>query len=345
MCRKAIPSTLLITVVMLLAASPHGEAATARSVEHRWPVTGPGGWDYLTLDPASRRLYVTRGDRVVVVDADEGKVVGEIGGTQGVHGVALAPDLGRGFTSNGRDNSVTVFDTKTLKTLEQVKIDAQNPDAILYEPSSKRVFTFNGRSANVSVLDGATGKVAGTIAVSGKPEFAVHDDNGRIYVNIEDKGELAVIDAKTMKVAVSWRLRDCEEPTGLAIDVAQHRLFSVCQNGKMIVSDSADGRQVASVPIGKGPDGAAFDAERALVYSSNGEGTLTIVHEDDADHFSVVDTVATQKSARTLALDPRTHRVFLAAAGFGEAPKPTAEQPKPRPPMLPDSFVILVVGP
>ena len=333
-----------VAAATVSVAQSGSAAETGRAVAQRWQLGGSGGWDYLTLDPSARRLYVTRGDRVVVVDADTGKPTGEIAGTDGVHGVALAPDLGRGFTSNGRSNSVTVFDVKTLKVLQQIKVDAQNPDAILYDATTKRVFTFNGRSANASAFEGKSGEAAGTVALSGKPEFAVNDGSGRVFVNIEDKGELTIIDAKTLKVATTWKLHDCEDPTGLAIDVAHHRLFSVCQNGKMIVIDSSDGHEVASVPIGKGPDAAAFDAERALIYSSNGEGNLTVVHENDADHYKVVETVTTQKSARTLALDPKTQRVFLAAASFGAPPAATAEQPNPRPPMQPDSFVILVVG-
>lgn len=338
-------TTLSLAGCVAAQSSLAATAGGQRAAVQRWPIGGSGGWDYLTFDGSARRLYVTRGDRVVVVDGDSGKPAGEIAATDGVHGVALAPALGRGFTSNGRSNSITVFDLKSLKTIQTIAVDAQVPDAILYDDFSKRVFTFNGRSANASAFDGASGTAAGTIALSGKPEFAVSDGSGRVYVNIEDKSELAVIDPKSLKVVATWPLHDCEDPTGLAIDVARRRLFSVCQNGKMIVSDSADGRQVASMPIGKGPDGAAFDRERSLIYSSNGEGSLTVVHEDDADHFSVVDTIATQKSARTLALDPKTHRVFLAAASFGEPPAPTAEQPRPRPPMQADSFVILVVGP
>jgi DNA-binding beta-propeller fold protein YncE len=328
----------------LVICSSVSAADTAHAATQRWKIGGPGGWDYLTADSAARRLYVTRGDRVVVLDADSGKSVGEIAHTEGVHGVALAPELGRGFTSNGRSNSITVFDLKTSSTLQEIKVDAENPDAILYDPATQRVFTFNGRSANVSAFEAKTGKALGNIAVSGKPEFAVSDEHGRIYVNIEDKSELTAIDPKTLKVVASWPLKDCEEPTGLAIDTAHHRLFSVCQSQKMIVTDSADGHEVASVAIGKGPDAAAFDADRHLIFSSNGDGTLTVVHEDDPNHYHVTENVETQKSARTLALDGKTHRIFLAAAEFGTAPAATAEQPHPRPPMVADSFTILVVG-
>ena len=327
--------------LILFAFSP---AAVCASVHERWALGGQGGWDLLACDGATHRLFITRSDRVDVIDADTGTPIGTIAHTDGVHGVALASDLGRGYTSNGRANSITIFDMKTLEPLQEIKVDGQNPDAILYDPATKRVFTFNGRSSNASAFDARTGKAAGTIALGGKPELAVADARGHIFVNIEDKAELAAIDSRSLRVTAHWPLAGCEEPTGLALDARRGRAFSVCQNQKMVVTDTGDGHQVASVPIGKGPDGAAFDAVRSLVYSSNGDGTLTVVHEDDPRHFSVVENVTTQKSARTLALDEKTHRIFLAAAEFGPVPAPTPEQPHPRPPMTPDSFAMLVVG-
>ena len=313
-------------------------------VEH-WKTGGAGGWDLLSVDSAARRLYVSRSDRVIVLDSDSGKLVGEIPKTDGVHGIALVTELGRGFTSNGRANTVTVFDLKSLKTLNEIKINGQGPDVIVYDAASSRVFSFNGHSNNATAIKASDGSIAGTIALDGKPEFAVSDGKGRMFVNIEDKSEIAVVDANKLKVENVWPLAPCEEPSGLAIDIAHQRLFSVCQNRKMVVLDSSDGRQVASVAIGEHPDGAAFDAKLGVAFSSNGDGTLTVVHEDDPDHFSVVENVATQKSARTLALDTRTHRIFLPAAEFGAAPAATAEQPRPRPPMTPDTFTILVVAP
>ncbi len=339
------------TGVLLASLTAGVDAADAAhdskySVTAHWKVGGPGGWDLLAVDDAARRLYLSRSDRVVVLDADSGKVAGEIPHTDGVHGIAIASDLGRGYTSNGKSNSVTEFDLKTLKPIREVKIDGQNPDVILYDQDKHRLYTFNGRSKDASVLDAKTLEPIGTVALGGKPEFAVSDGHGRMYVNIEDKAELAVIDETTLKVVAAWPLESCEEPTGLAFDNAHHRLFSVCQNEKMIVTDTSDGHRVASVPIGKGPDGAAFDASRGLVFSSNGEsGTLTIVHEDDPEHFRVVDNVATQKSARTLTLDSKTHRLLLPAAEFGAAPAATADQPHPRPAMVPDTFSVLVVSP
>jgi len=316
------------------------------SVTQRWTLGGAGGWDLLAVDAGSRRLYLSRSDRVIVVDTDTGKVAGEIAHTDGVHGIALAPALGRGYTSNGKANSVTVFDLKTLKPLAEVKIDGKNPDVILYDAARQRVYTFNGRSNDISIIDANTLALAGTIALDGKPEFAVLGSRGQLYVNIEDKSELALVDLDALKVTAVWKLPDCEEPTGLAFDGAHHRLFSACANHRLAVTDSEDGHSVASVPIGGGPDGAEFDASSALVFTPNGsDGTLSIIHEDDPDHFSVVSTVTTQKSARTIVLDAQSHRLFLPAAEFGEAPKATADQPHPRPPVLPGSFKVLVVGP
>ena len=310
----------------------------------RWQIGGEGGWDYLALDPATHRLYVSRSNRVVVLDASTGKQAGEVDGLSGVHGIALADDLHRGFISNGRANTVTEFDPADLKTTRTIAVSGENPDAILYDPYSKRVFTFNGHSHNASVIDAAGGKLIGTIALPGKPEFAVSDGKGHVYDNIEDKGELVEIDPKAMKVTHTWALKHCEDPSGLAMDIAHRRLFSVCQNNTMAVTDADSGKPVASVPIGDGPDGAAFDPQRQLVFSSNGgSGTLTIVHEDDADHFSVLANAPTQKSARTLALNPGGD-VYLSAAQFGPRPKPGADNPHGRPPLLPGTFTILVIG-
>jgi DNA-binding beta-propeller fold protein YncE len=342
--RVTLPA-VACAIVWMASSVPAAETVAKYQVEQHWKLGGSGGWDLLTVDAQARRIYLSRSDRVVVVDADSGKAVGEIPHTEGVHGIALVPELGRGFTSNGRANTVTVFDLKTLKTLSEIKVSGENPDVIVYDPASAHIFAFNGRSHNATAIDPVSSKVVGSIDLDGKPEFAVADGKGRLFVNIEDKSEVAVIDAKKLTVESTWTLAPCEEPSGLAMDVAHQRLFSVCQNKTMIVLDSASGKQVASVPIGGGPDGAGFDARRGLAFSSNGDGTLTVVHEDDPQHFSVVENVATQKSARTMALDEKTHRIFLPAAEFGATPAATAEQPRPRPPMTPDTFTILVVAP
>ncbi|HET7359397.1 MAG TPA: YncE family protein [Rhodanobacteraceae bacterium] len=341
MLAAALGAALVLPAVSAQAAPPD---AGWRVLRHD-RIGGPGGWDYLALDATARRLYISRSDRVVVMDADTGRVVGEIDGLDGVHGVALAPALHRGFISNGHADTVSVFDPATLKVTQTIAVGGHNPDAIVFDPFSRRIFTFNGRSDNASVIDAATGKLLGAIALDGKPEFAVSDGHGRIYANIEDKAELVAIDPVQAKVLATWKLKDCEEPSGLALDDAHHRLFSVCQNRTMAVTDALTGKPVDSVPIGDGPDAARFDAARDLVFSSNGQsGTLTVVHEDDADHYRVLADVPTQKSARTMAFDTRSGRVYLSAAERGPRPAATPARPHPRPAVLPGSFNVVVVG-
>jgi YVTN family beta-propeller protein len=337
------PSFVSLLCFGFLVASGTGVLAQDYKVVQRAALGGEGGWDYLKVDVAARRLYISRATRVMVVDADTLAPVGEIPDTPGVHGIAIAGDLGRGFTSNGRDNTVSIFELGTLKPLGRVKTGT-NPDAILYDAPTHRVFAFNGRSGDVTVIDAKAGTVVGTIPVGGKLEFAVTDGSGRIFVNVEDKGEIVALDAREMKVTAHWPLAGCEEPTGLAIDVAHQRLFAVCSNKHMAVVETGKGRLVATVPIGDGPDGAGFDPDRQLAFSSNGEGTLTVVREISPEKFEVVQSVPTQRSARTMELDPKTHRIFLVAAELGERPSPTPEQPRPRPPALPGSFSVLVVG-
>jgi DNA-binding beta-propeller fold protein YncE len=340
--------TLAALCVAAAGCASMTEPVTARTsygIVARYAVGGTGGWDFLSVDEGRHRLYVSRGDHVQVVDTLSGKVAGDLPGTAGVHGIAIAGDLGLGFTSNGRADTVTVFDLDTLAVVDTVKVTGANPDAILYEPFSKRVLTFNGRSANVTAIDARSRKVVGTLAVSGKPEVAVSDERGRVFVNIEDRNTLAVIDMASFAVSKEWPLGGCEGPTGLAIDRRRDRLFSVCQNRKMIVVDAGSGRVVQELPIGAEVDGAEFDSRLGLAFSSNGEGTVTVVKGDGSGRFSVVETVATQKRARTIALDSTTHRVYLPTASFGPAPAATSALPNPRAPMLPDSFVILVLAP
>jgi DNA-binding beta-propeller fold protein YncE len=333
--------SVLVSCGLLLAGSV--VSAQDYKVIQKIALGGDGGWDYLKVDPDARRLYISRSTRVMVVDADTLAPVGEIPDTPGVHGIAIASDLGRGFTSNGRDDSVTIFDLGTLKALGRVKTGT-NPDAILYDVFTHRVFAFNGRSGDVTVIDAKEGTVAGTIPIGGKLEFGVSDGAGRVFVNVEDKGEIAVLDARVMKVLARWPL-GCKEPSGLALDVEHRRLFSVCDEKQMAVVDADKGRVVAKVAIGEGPDAAAFDPERQIAFSSNGgDGTLTLVHESTPEKFEVIQTVATQRSARTMALDPKTHKVYLVAAEFGPRPSPTPQQPRPWPTVLPGSFTALVVG-
>jgi DNA-binding beta-propeller fold protein YncE len=340
MRRGALLSAAITGLAAISAAQTDGGLTVVQSVK----IGGEGGWDYLTVDAASRRFYVTRGTRVLVLDADALTPVGEIPNTDGVHGVALAPDLGRGYTSNGRANTVTIFDLKTLQALDEVKVTGENPDAILYDRATRQVFTFNGRSQNATAIDAMTGKVVGTIALGGKPEFATTGLDGHVYVNLEDKAQLVAIDSRRLSVEKTWPLAPCEDPSGMAIDRAHKRLFIGCGNKLMAVVDATNGKIVAILPIGEGVDANGFDPGPGLAYASNGDGTLTVVHEDTPDKYTVIANVPTKARARTMALDEKTHRVLLATAEFGPPPSPSADQPRPRPPMVPDTFTILVVG-
>ena len=327
-----------LAAVALAAAGPGYHVVTT------YKVGGDGGWDYLTTDSDARRIYISRGTHVMVVDADSGKSVGDIADTPGVHGIALAPELGRGFTSNGREGTVSIFDIKTLATSSKVKV-GDNPDAILYDPATKRVFTFNGRSQDSTAIDAASGKVLGTITLDGKPEFAASDAKGEIFVNIEDKSELVAIDPNKLEVKAKWPLAPCTEPSGLSIDRKHRRLFVGCDNKMMAVVDADSGKVLATPAIGEGVDATAFDEETGLAFAScGGDGVLTVVKEESKDKFSVAENVPTQKGARTLALDSKTHNVFVVTAQFGPRPAATTDNPRPRPPILPDSFVVLVVG-
>jgi DNA-binding beta-propeller fold protein YncE len=305
---------------------------------------GDGGWDYLEVDSDSHHLFISRATHVTVVDTDSGKPVGDIPDTPGVHGIALATEFGRGFTSNGREGTVTIFDLKTLNPISKVKDVGENPDAILYDPASQSVFTFNGHSHDSTAIEASTGKVIGKIPLDGKPEFAVSTGKGEIFVNIEDKNELTVIDPHTLKVKSTWPLAPCESPSGLAMDVKNRRLFAGCDNKMMAVVNADTGKVITTLPIGDGVDADRFDPVNGFAYASCGEGVLTVVHEDSPDKFSVVQNVPTEPRARTMALDKKTHNLYLVTAKFGPKPAPTAQEPKPRPPVLPDSFEVLVVG-
>jgi DNA-binding beta-propeller fold protein YncE len=339
--RKQI--VILFVVACMCAGSVKAFAPTQYQVKQKYVLGGDGGWDYLTFDAAGKRLFISRGTHVMVVDPYKGAVVGDIPDTGGVHGIAIAQDLGKGFTSNGRENTVTVFDLKTLKQTAKIKIEGENPDAILYDPFSKRVFTFNGRSNNATVIDATNGTVVGNIPLDGKPEFGVADGKGGVFVNIEDKSEITSIDAKKAAVIKSWPLAPCEEPSGLAMDQKHRRLFAGCHNKMMAVMDADSGKVIATPAIGDGVDANGFDADKQLAFSSNGDGTLTVVHEDAPDKFTVVENAETQKSARTMALDTTNHDVYMVAAEFEPAPPPK-EGERPRRTMKPGTFTLLVVG-
>lgn len=326
---------------LLLAAAP--AQAQGLHVLRTLPVGGPGGWDYVTLDSARHRLYVPRFDRVMVLDLD-GRTLGMIPGTDGVHGVALAPDLDRGFTSNGRSQSVTIFRPSTLEVVGHMQATGAGPDAILYDPFTHRVFSFNGQGKDATAYDAKKGTVVGSIPLDHKPEFAVADGRGRIYVNLEDASEVAVLDAATLKVLHVWPLAPVEEPSGMAMDRAHRRLFVVGRNKLMAVMDADSGKVVATPAIGAGADAAAFDPGTGTAYSSNGEGTLTVVRQDSPDTYTVLEQAPTQRGARTMALDEATHRLYLPTADFRPAPAPAPGAPRQRPVLVPDSFRILVVG-
>lgn len=337
-------SKWLVPVISVsLAALAVAAAGPGYHVTKTYKLGGEGGWDYLTADAEARRVYISRGTHVMVIDADSGKSVGDIADTPGVHGIALAPELGRGFTSNGREGTVSIFDIKTLATSNKVKV-GDNPDAILYDPATKRVFTFNGRSQDSTAIDASSGQVLGTIKLDGKPEFAASDAKGEIFVNIEDKSELTAIDPAKLEVKAKWPLAPCTEPSGLSIDRKNRRLFVGCDNKMMAVVDADSGKVLATPAIGEGVDATAFDPGTGLAFASCGrDAVLTVVKEDSKDKFSVAENVSTKRGARTLALDTKTHNVFVVTADFGPPPAPTADNPRPRPPMLPDSFVALVV--
>jgi len=306
------------------------------------PIGGEGGWDYLTVDPGSRRLYISHATKVVVVDIDQDAVVGEIADTPGIHGVAVAAELGRGFTSNGQENKSSIVDLKTLQTLSKVET-GKNPDGMVYEPGQHEVYLFNGRSESATVIDAKSGKVVATIPLEGKPEFATADPRaGRVYDNLEDKNELVAIDTKTHEVVNRWPIAPGEEASGMAIDTAHHRLFLGCGNKKMVMVDSTNGKVAAEVQIGQGVDANAFDPGTQLAFASCGDGTVTIAHEDSPEKLTVVQTLKTEPRARTMALDPTTHRIYLASAKF-EAPAPDGGA-RQRPRVVAGSFKILVYG-
>lgn len=326
----------LMTVVLVASAA---FAAEGYHVLNKIKIGGTGGWDYVTVDSNAHRLYATHGTVVDVVDLDSGKPVGSIPQLHGVHGVALAPDMNKGFISNGQSNSVTVFDVKTLAKSGE-PATGMNPDSICYEPKTQRVFTFNGRSNDSTAINAKTGEPLTTFPVGGKPEFCVADGAGKLYVNLEDKGAIVEIDAAKPAVVRTGSIAPCQEPSGLAMDSKDGVLFSVCDNKMMTVTDIKSLKVVAMPAIGANPDAAGFDPGAGLAFSSNGEGTLTIVKEVGGK-WQAVDTVQTERGARTMTVDPRTHRVYLLAAEYGP---PQAGDKKGRPSILPDSFHVLVVG-
>jgi YVTN family beta-propeller protein len=327
----------------LLAAPSYLAAQKPYHIVDRWKIGGDGWWDCLTADPAGHRLYIAHGGRVDVVDTQTGKLAGSIANLQGTHAVAL-DDAGKfGYISDGRANAVVVFDRATLATVATIPAGT-NPDEIIFEPATQTVWAFNGRSSDATVIDAATRKVVATIRLPGKPEFAVVDGKGGVFDNIEDKNKLVRLDAKALKVTAEWPLTGCESPSGLAFDRKRHRLFSACDGKKMAVTDAKTGKQLATAAIGEGPDGAEWDAAHKLAFSPNGgSGTLTVI-DGGAPGYPVIEELETQHGARTMAYDSAADRIYLVTAELGPRPAPTADNPRPRPAIVPGSFVVLVVG-
>jgi len=343
----SVCAVLQLGAVNAASADTSPLPAPVYTIAGSWRLGGDGGWDLLALEASGARLFVSRGDRVDVFETVSGKLAGTIANTAGVHGIAFAPALKRGFTSNGRSNSISVFELDTLKIIQSAPVSGKQPDAIIYDPQQNHIIAGNGDSANLSVLDASTLQILATVPLPGPPELMAVDPSGTLYVNIRtESAKLVAVDGKSLGVKATWTLAGCSNPTGLALDASHHRLFSACQNQVMAVTDSMSGRQVARVAIGGGSDGAAFDADLGLVFSSNGaDGTLTVIHQETADEYRVVATLTTQTSARTMALDPLSHKVYLAAGKFGATPPATEQQPHPRPSLEPDSFSILIAQP
>jgi DNA-binding beta-propeller fold protein YncE len=342
MKKLLIFSIILISAVTAINAQSDKSFYSVIKTHH---LSGVGGWDYLAVDESTGRLFISHGTVVQVLDTNTGELVGTIPNTPGVHGIAFAPELNKGFISVGRDTSVTVFNLKTLEFIARIKVTGNNPDAIMFDAFSQRVFTYNARSSNATAIDAKTNQVVGTVTFEGKPEFAVSNEKGKIYVNIEDKSTITVFDASTLKVEQNWTILPGQEPSGLAIDNVTNRLFSVCSNKLVVIIDSQNGNVITTLSIGEGCDGVKFDPELKRIYASNGEGTLTIIQEENANSYKVLENLKTQSGARTLAVCLKTHHIYLPTAEYLPAPEPTKENPRPRRQTKPDTFVILEVAP
>ncbi len=336
--------SFLAGLAIVLASTQMNAQTSGFQLIKKTIVGGEGGWDYLTVDSENRRLYVSHSTKVEVLNIDTHEKVGEIANLQGVHGIAIVPKKGRGITTNGRTNTATIFDLNSLAPIAEVPT-GKNPDALLYDNFSNRVYIFNHSGGDATVVDIATGKVTGTVVLGGEAvEAGVSDENGTIFVNLEDINEIVSIDTKSLTVKTRWKIAPGEEPTGLALDRETHRLFTVCHNEWMMILDSDNGKVVAQVPIGKRVDGVVFDPSTKLAISSNGEGSISIVKEISANEFKLVETVKTEVGARTITMDHKTHHVFVSSAQYGTAPAATTENPRPRPPVLPGTFMILELG-
>lgn len=328
---------LILLGITLIVSSTCLFAQSNYKAGNKIHVTGDGSWDYLTVDGVNGRIFVSHGSVAQAIDIKTGNLAGTIPNTLGIHGIAIANDLNKGFTSNGRDSSVTIFNLKTFEVITKINVTGRNPDAIIYDAFSHKVFTFNGGSNNSTVIDANLNKVIGTVSLDGKPEFPATNGSGKIYVNIEDKSVINVINTATLKVEQHWPIAPGEEPSGLALDNQNHRLFSVCSNKLMVVTDAETGKVITTLPIGDRCDGVAFDPENKRAYASNGEGTITVVQEVSPNSFKVLETVLTQPGARTITIDKATHHLYLTTADYEAAPAATNR----RPAVKPNSFVIL----
>ena len=340
-----VRAALLFLLFPLLAASHLSAAAQAAGgsgyhLMKKVNLGGAGGWDYLEVDPATHRLFISRGTHYIVVDPDKGKIIGDVPGSQRAHGIAFANEFNKGFTTDGSTGESTIFDLTSLKVLDKVKTD-KDSDAAIYDPFSKRVFTFNGDANTATAIDAASGKVVSTFPLGGGPEFGATDGKGKIFVNLEDKSSLVKFDAKTLKIENTWPLAPCDSPSGLAIDVAHEILVVGCHNKLMAFVDGNSGKVLGTVPIGQGVDANRFDPVTGYAFASCGDGTLTVAHEDSPTRFSLVEMIQTQRGARTMALDYANHTLYLVTAEFGPAPEATKDNPRPRPTILPDTFVLL----
>ncbi|HEV2520938.1 MAG TPA: hypothetical protein VGT24_01045 [Candidatus Acidoferrales bacterium] len=334
---------LALIAAAIVYAAP--QTAGGYHVIKRMQIGGDGGWDYVLIDPETHHLFIARGSHFQVVDVSTGKLVSdiEVANSKNSHGIALAKDLGKAFTSNGDANTVTVVDLKTLKATSVIDIPGKDPDSIRYDPVTKKVFTFNGKSMDSTVLDANTNKVIGTVKLGDKPEEAILDGNGNMWVNLENKSMITEFDTKTYAIKGSWSLAPCDGPSAMAYDSAHKRIFSACD--KVMVVVSADtGKVVASPPIGGDPDGNGYDPATGMAFAACRDGFVSVIHQDSPDKYTVVGNINTQVGTRTMSLDPTTHRVYTVTADFKPAGAPTPENPKPRPTMIPGSFVVLEVG-
>jgi DNA-binding beta-propeller fold protein YncE len=330
-----------VVAILCAAATLSAQSPSSYRITHSYPLGGDGSWDYVVPDPAHHRVFIGRQNRVMVVDTNDGKLLGEVTGINGAHGTAIAEKTGHGFATSGNDSSVVMFDLATYKVLGRAHA-AEDADAIIYDPASSRVFTFNGDAHSSTVIDPVSGKTITNIDLGGKPEYGVSAGDGKVYANLTDNGEVVEIDANNLKVTRRWSTAPCKNPVSMAIDVEHHRLFSGCRSGVMAVSDYPAGKIVTTLPIGTGVDGAGYDPSTGNAFASNADGTLTVIHEDSPDAYHVVETVQTMTGSRNMGLDPTTHRIFLAGAKFGAAPE-NAGGRRGRAPMVPGSFVVLVV--